>query len=161
MSGRRRYKDKWSWLWAIPVVLSFVAGASFIGASFADHEIEVIESSPAVAEATVVGVETHRGRRGRRSYEPTVQFVSVAGETRTVGLDRVRDSGYYEVGDTLTIRYATSNPEYSYDTRRPPTPQRSWAVGWVTAPLAIGGGLFAAIMTRRESRRKAHGLGDS
>ena len=161
MSRRRRSKTPWAALWALSVVLGLIAGASFVGAFFDDRELEVIASSPGVAEATVIKVETHRGRRGSRSYEPTVQFVAATGETRSVSLERVGDRSYYEVGDTLTIRYATSNPEYSYDTRRPPDPERSWMIGWVTAPLAIAAAIAAGLLTARDARRKARGLGDS
>jgi len=161
MSRRSRSRVPWAALWALAVILAIMAGAAFIGAIFADRELDIIASSPGVAEATVIKVETHRGRRGSRSYEPIVQFVTASGETRSVSLERLRDSSYYEVGETLTIRYATSNPEYSYDTRRPPTPNRSWTIGWVTAPLAVAAGITAGLLTRRDARRKARGLGDS
>jgi len=158
MSGRRRVKGSWAWLWAITVVLALVATAGFVSASIADHEIAVIESSPGVAEATVVAVETHYGRRGRRTYQPTVQFVTDVGVTRSVSLQRVRNADYYSVGDIVTVRYATTDPEISYDTRRPPQPDLSRLVGWVVTPISIGVGVLAVIFTRRHSRRVAHGL---
>ena len=160
-SRRRRVKGAWPWLWAIALVLAFVAVAGFVSASIEDHEVAVIESAPGVAQATVVEVETHYGRRGRRTYEPTVQFVTDEGVTRRVGLATVRDRDYYAIGDVITIRYATSNPEYSYDERRPLTPDLSRLVGWVVSPFALAMGVVAVFFTRRHSRRIAHGLVDS
>jgi len=161
MSGRRKNTNKWAWLWAFPVILLLIAGASIVSAVFADREVAVIESSPGVAEATVVGVETHYGRRGRRSYEPTVQFVAANGVTVTVELPRYRNKGFYEVGDVVTVRYATSDPDFCYDVRLPPDPARSWIIGWVSLALGLSTVAPAIVLTRRESRRKAHGLSDS
>jgi hypothetical protein len=143
---RRKVADRWYWIWSAPVGLAFVALVAFGAGASEQRELDIINDSPGVVEATVLSVDTEYRRRDGYSYRALVELEHESGLKMTVYLPSTRDKTYYKVGDVVPVRYATDGPVFNYDVRHPPEPDRTRFVAWTCLWLALGSLVVATVL---------------